>query len=76
MAGNNSQLCRHLSSVTDGHLCFIVDFIVLLPNASIKFLVCRLIQVVAHLPAPFPFEKANTKLPDVISLSPYFKSAS
>jgi len=26
--------------------------------------------------APFSFEKRNTKLPDVISLSPYFESSS
>ena len=27
-------------------------------------------------PALFPFEEQNTKLPDVLSLTPYFKSSS
>ena len=39
-------------------------------------LVCRFVQVVVHPSAPPPFERGNTELLGVISLSPYFKSSS
>jgi hypothetical protein len=45
-------------------------------QANYKGKVCRWIQVVVPQPASFPFEKQNTKLPDVISLSPYFEKSS
>jgi hypothetical protein len=39
-------------------------------------LVCRWFQVVVRQPAPLSFEQRNTELLDVLSLTPYFKSAS
>ena len=42
----------------------------------IKVVVCRWIQVVVLQSALFPFEKQNTELPDVLSLTPYFELSS
>ena len=44
--------------------------------ANYKVVVCRWIQVVVPHSASFPFEKQNTELPDVLSLTPYVESSS
>ena len=67
MALDNPILCKHLSFTTDGLLSFIFNYkFVKNPNFD-KGLVCRCVQVAVHQPAPPPFERENTKLPDVIS---------
>jgi len=59
-------LCMHLSFATDRHFGFFNFYL-------IKVMSCRFIQVVVYQPASSSFEQQNTKLPNVISLPPYFK---
>ncbi len=73
MATNNSLLCRHLSSETGEHFCL---YLLNVNYVKLSFVVVDWIRVVVHHQAPPSFERGNTKLPNAISLLPYFKLSS
>ena len=63
MAGNNSQLCMHLSVTTDEHFCL---FVYSLHQQQMSFGL-QMDSGSGSPQASFPFEKRNTKLPDALS---------
>ena len=73
VAGNNSLLCTHLSFETGKHFClFVYDFAI-----QMQMSFGLQMDSGSGLPqATLSFEQHNTILPDVLSLTPYFKSSS
>ena len=70
MATDNQQLSTHLSIHTDRHFGFVLDL-----RQKAKFI--RQIRSGSGLSMDSPpFEPRNTKLPDVLSLTPYVKISS
>jgi len=70
MAADSRRLCTHLSIHTDGHFCFVLDL-----RQKAKF-IQQILSGSGPSLASLPFEPRNTKLPDVLSLTPYFKISS